>query len=128
MSIFDIAPQGIQPAPSEPRLVAAGAQVRLREVNFGNIRTKEDLMLAFANDLVLTDNFGYNWDALYDVLSDADQVPERLALVLCDYPDFQKEHPKLAAQLNHVLLDAQQALSSEGKSLWLLSDLPDYED
>ncbi|TSA87318.1 barstar family protein [Deinococcus detaillensis] len=127
MSIFESPPEGIQPAPAEPRMVAAGAQVRLREVNLGNVSDKDDLMLAFANDLTLTPNFGRNWDALYDVLSDPEQVPERLALVLCSYPDFERQHPKLAAQLTSVLLDAQTALAARGKALWLLSDVPESE-
>lgn len=108
-------------------MVAAGAQVRLREVNLSEVSGKADLMLAFASGLTLTANFGRNWDALYDVLSDPAQVPERLALVLCGYPNFEREHPRLAAQLRNVLLDAQKALASEGKALWLLSDVPESE-
>ena len=127
MSIFDDAPDGIQPAPAEPRLVAAGAQVRLREINLAHVRDKDDLMLAFTNDLPLTIGFGRNWDALYDVLSDPEIMPQRLALVLCDYPDFQRHHAKLAAELGRVLLDAQTALAGHGKALWLLWDLPESE-
>ncbi len=127
MSIFDTAPAGIQPAPAEPRLVAAGSQVRLREVTLSHIQDKEDLMLAFANDLTLNASFGRNWDALYDVLSDPQTAPQRLALVLCDYRDFEKRRPRLAAELSKVLLDAQRALAQSGKALWLLSDLPESE-
>ena len=127
MSIFDGPPQGIQPAPAEPRLAAAGAQVRLREVTLSAVQDKSDLMLAFANDLALDASFGRNWDALYDVLSDPDVAPPRLALVLCDYPDFERRHARLAAELRQVLLDAQNALAGAGKALWLLSDLPESE-
>ncbi len=127
MSVFDDPPQGIQPAPAEPRMVAAGAQVRLREVTLSGVRDKDDLMLVFANDLALNASFGRNWDALYDVLSDPDTAPPRLALVLCDYPDFERRHAKLAAELRQVLLDAQAALAGAQKSLWLLSDLPENE-
>ncbi|WP_161883287.1 barstar family protein [Deinococcus alpinitundrae] len=127
MSVFDDLPQGIQPAPAEPRLVAAGAQVRLREVTLSAVQDKNDLMLAFANDLALSATFGRNWDALYDVLSDPDTAPQRLALVLCDYPDFERRHARLAAELQQVLLDAQKALAGAGKALWLLSDLPESE-
>lgn len=127
MSIFDDPPQGIQPAPAEPRLVAAGAQVRLREVTLSAVQDKDDLMLAFANDLALNATFGRNWDALYDVLSDPDTAPPRLALVMCDYPDFERRHAKLAAELKQVLLDAQKALAGAGKALWLLSELPESE-
>ena len=127
MSVFDDPPQGIQSAPAEPRMVAAGAQVRLREVTLSGVQDKDDLMLAFANDLALNASFGRNWDALYDVLSDPDTAPPRLALVLCDYPDFERRHAKLAAELRQVLLDAQAALAGAQKSLWLLSDLPENE-
>ncbi|AWN23335.1 nuclease inhibitor [Deinococcus irradiatisoli] len=125
MNLFDHPPEGIQLAPAEPRLAAAGAQVRLREVDLGRVRDKADLMLAFANDLSLGAAFGRNWDALYDVLSDPDQAPGRLALVLCDFPTFERQQPRLAAELRRVLVGAQQELASTGKSLWLLSDLPD---
>lgn len=127
MSIFDDPPQGVQPAPAEPRLLAAGAQVRLREVTLSNVQDKGDLMLAFAGDLDFSFSFGRNWDALYDVLSDPDTAPPRLALVLCDYPDFERRHARLAAELRQVLLDAQQALAGAGKMLWLLSELPESE-
>ena len=127
MSIFDSPPDGIQPAPAEPRLVAAGAQVRLREIDLGHVHDKDDLMLAFANDLTLNSSFGRNWDALYDVLSDPEAMPDKLALVLCDYPDFQRHHARLAAELSHVLQEAQNALAASGKALWLLWDLPESE-
>ena len=84
-------------------------------------------MLAFANDLTLNSSFGRNWDALYDVLSDPEAMPDKLALVLCDYPDFQRHHARLAAELSHVLQEAQNALAASGKALWLLWDLPESE-
>ncbi len=125
MSLFDHPPEGIQLAPAEPRLAAAGAQVRLREVDLGRVQDQNDLMLAFANDLCISAAFGRNWNALYDVLSDPQSAPDRLALVLCDYPTFERHHAKLAAELKRVLLGAQQVLTAQGKALWVLSDLPD---
>ncbi|MBX8467390.1 barstar family protein, partial [Deinococcus sp. RIT780] len=75
MQVFDTAPQGIQTAPHEPRILAAGHQVSVREINLGGAQDKTTLMLAFLNGLGLRSTFGQNWDALYDVLTDPDQRP-----------------------------------------------------
>lgn len=125
IQVFDEAPQGIQHAPHEARLTAAGYSVAVREVEFTDVSSKESLMLAFLSGLGLTEHFGRNWDALFDVLTDPGQFPARLALLLCDYAPFRARHASLAADLETVLLDAQAVRAREGRSLWLLVNEPD---
>ncbi|WP_291428351.1 barstar family protein [Deinococcus sp.] len=127
MQVFNEAPQGIQTAPHEPRILAAGNQVSVREINLGDVYDKSSLMLAFLNGLGLGDTFGQNWDALYDVLTDPEQRPARLALLLCYHAQFRRRHPRLNADLERVLLDAQTEAARTARSLWLLSEEPDSD-
>ncbi|SMB91792.1 barstar family protein [Deinococcus hopiensis] len=125
--VFAQAPQGIQTAPHDARILAAGHQVALREVDLSQVHGKESLMLAFLRGLSLSGNFGHNWDALYDVLTDSDACPARFALVLCDYGHFRTRHRHLAAPLEGVLIDAQREAAGQGRSLWLLAEEPDSD-
>jgi RNAse (barnase) inhibitor barstar len=125
--IFDEAPTGLQPAPRDPRVIAAGYQVAVREVNFGAVDDKDGVMLAFLAGLGLTQSFGRNWDALYDVLSDPGLWPPRLALLLCDYGQVRARHPRLSAALERVLLDAQAEAARQERMLWLLTEEPDSD-
>ena len=125
IQVFDEAPQGLQHAPHEARLTAAGYSVAVREVDFTHVDDKEGLMLAFLRGLGLTEHFGRNWDALFDVLTDPGQFSGRLALLLCDYVPFRARHASLAAELETVLLDAQAVSAREGRHLWLLVNEPD---
>lgn len=122
IQVFDQAPEGIQKAPHEPRMLAAGYQVALREVSFSDVHDKESLMLAMLRGLALTDSFGRNWDALYDVLTDSEARPAKLGLLLRDFEHFCRRHPRLAADLEGVMLDAQRGAAKEGHQLWLLSE------
>jgi RNAse (barnase) inhibitor barstar len=124
---FSDQPQGVQPAPHDVRLVAAGYQVAVREVDFGAVRDKDTLMLAFLAGLGLTQNFGRNWDALYDVLTDPSQRPARFALMLCDYARFRRRAAALARELEAVLFDAQNEAARQGRSLWLLAEEPESD-
>nr|WP_246363101.1 barstar family protein [Deinococcus budaensis] len=107
--------------------MAAGHQVAVREVDLEGVADKEGLMLAFLRGLGLTDHFGRNWDALYDVLTDPDARPVRFALVLRDYGHFQARHKQLGPQLQQVLLGAQAEAAARGRSLWLLAEEPDHD-
>ena len=120
IQIFNGPPEGLQRAPHELRMLAAGHSVAVREVAFTGVHHKEGLMMAFLGGLALTDHFGRNWDALFDVLTDPAQFPRDLALVLCDYPYFRRKHARLAADLETVLLDAQARAAETGRRLWLL--------
>ncbi|MFC4455721.1 barstar family protein [Deinococcus sonorensis] len=116
----DELPSGLQPAPAEPRLWAAGARLMFRELELQHVQDKDDLMQALGRDLTLPPHFGHNWDALYDVLSDpATARPE--AIHLCHLEAFRTAHPKLAADLLDVLLDAQSERARSGVGLWLLT-------
>lgn len=125
INVFAEAPQGIQAAPHDPRIIAAGYQVAVREVDLSHVRDKEGLMLAFLRGLALTENFGRNWDALYDVLTDPNARPARFALVLCGYDLFRRRSRQLGAELERLLLDAQRNAAQQGRSLWLLTEEPD---
>lgn len=118
--MFSEAPRGLQHAPHEVRLSAAGYRVAVREVGFTGVHDKASLMLSLLSGLALTDRFGRNWDALFDVLTDAGRFPERFAVLLCDYAHFRARRPTLAAQFESVLLDAQAENACQGRRLWLL--------
>ena len=121
IQVFDEVPTGIQHAPHDYRMTAAGYQVAVREVDLSYVRDKESLMMAFLSGLGLTQSFGRNWDAMYDVLTDPEQFPGRLAVVLNDYEHFRRKNPKLCAEMEQVLLDTQKAATDEGRLLWLLA-------
>ena len=125
--VFDEAPSGLQPAPHDPRMLAAGHQVAVREVDFGGVHDKESLMLAFLRGLGLSQTFGRNWDALFDVLTDPELRPAKSALLLCSYAHFRKKHPHLSADLERVMLDAQASAAEHGRSLWLLPEEADSD-
>lgn len=127
IQVFSAAPDGLQPAPPDLRILAAGHQIGVREVGFSAVHDKDTLMLAFLSGLGLTEHFGRNWDALYDVLTDPQAMPARLALVLCDFGRFRPRHPHLGAQLEAVLLDAQRTLAAQGRDLWLLVEARDSD-
>ena len=127
MNVFAEAPAGLQQAPHEIRMLAAGHQVSVREVALTGVRDKDGLMLAFLSGLGLTQTFGRNWDALYDVLTDPEQVSGRFALVLRDHESFRRRNRHLGAELEGVLLDAQQAAAQQGRLLWLLAEEPDSD-
>ncbi|PNY80084.1 barstar family protein [Deinococcus koreensis] len=127
IQVFDEAPNGLQPAPHDPRMLAAGHQVAVREINFRDVHDKESLMLAFLRGLGLSQTFGRNWDALYDVLTDPESRPAKSAVLLCSYASFRKKHPHLSADLERVMLDAQATAAEAGRSLWLLLEEPDSD-
>lgn len=125
--VFDEAPSGLQTAPHDPRLLAAGHQVAVREIDFGNVHDKESLMMAFLRGLGLSQSFGRNWDALFDVLSDPELRPTKSALLLCNYAPFRRRHPRLSAELERVMLDAQASARESGRRLWLLQEEADSD-
>lgn len=127
IQIFNEPPSGLQVAPHDPRILAAGYQIAVREVNFGAVHDKGTLMLALRSGLGLGEHFGANWDALYDVLTDTGARPPRLALLLCDYATFRRRHPALADELEGVLLDAQTATAEQQGQLWLLTEEPETD-
>ena len=127
MQIFGGPPDGLQSAPHDVRIIAAGHQVAVREVNFSTVHDKDSLMLAFLAGLGLTDRFGHNWDALYDVLTDPESTRKRLALVLYDYARFRSRRANLCAQLESVLFDAQRTAAEQDRDLWLLIEEADSD-
>lgn len=122
INVFAVSPQGIQSAPHDVRVLAAGYQVAVREVKLGQVRDKEALMLAFLAGLGLNQAFGRNWDALYDSLTDPEQVSDRFALVLTDYHHFKRKNGRLSRELEEVLMHAQTEANQQERLLWLLAD------
>ncbi len=122
IQVFDQAPARIQTAPHDPRIIAAGYQISVREINFNGVHDKDTLMVAFSQGMCLSERFGCNWDALYDVLTDPEARPAKLALILYNYVEFKRRHGKLAKELESVLLDAQTNAAENQRQLWLLAE------
>ncbi|WP_293910267.1 barstar family protein [Deinococcus sp.] len=122
MNLFERAPDGIQIAPAGVRERAGHAGVELHEIELTSLHNKHGLMNAFASSLELGEDFGHNWDALYDVLADPEVGHSRRALLLTGLENFTERCPELAEELTSVLLDAQVALAEVHQSLWLLRD------
>lgn len=125
INVFAVSPQGIQPAPHDIRVLAAGYQIAVREVKLDQVRDKEALMLAFLAGLGLNQAFGRNWDALYDSLTDPEQISDRFALVLTDYYHFKRKNGRLSRELEEILINAQTEAAQQERLLWLLANESD---
>ncbi|WP_407571352.1 barstar family protein [Deinococcus altitudinis] len=113
------APVGLQTAPADPQLTAAGIGASLRQLDLSSVDGKAELMHRLARDLSLPPHFGRNWDALADLLSDP-QTMKATVICLKGWGDFQLRHGELAGSLESVLLDAQAALAEADIPLWVL--------
>lgn len=56
--------------------------LRVREISLGPTPTREELLAAIAEALVLPDYFGHNWDALEECLQDLEFDGDRLVLLV----------------------------------------------
>ena len=124
--LFSEAPQGIQPAPGNVALAAAGHQVRVRTVTLERVHNLKDLMYELVSGLALDPEAGEGWEGIYRGLIAAD-LPEKNAALLCGYSGLRRRLPGLAADLERILLEAQRTLAGESKALWLLEPGPQTE-
>lgn len=122
INVFATTPSGIQPAPHDIRVLAAGYQIAVREVNLSGVRDKEALMLAFLAGLGLIQTFGRNWDALHDSLTDPEQTSDKFALMLTEYHHFKRKNSRLGKELEEVLINAQQEVAEQNRAIWILAN------
>lgn len=125
---FDDAPDGLQLPPQDLPEQATQARVELRELDFSDVEDKDSLMDVIVKALELGRDFGRNWDALYDVLTDPDEQPAKLALLLSGDGHLKERSPELYEDLEGVLLDAQAEAIDQGRDLWLLSEEAEVDD
>ena len=110
-------PDGLQPAPADPVMAAAGVQASLRTIDLRAADDRTTLMQQLSVGLDLPHYFGRNWDALYDLLTETTQPT---ALQILGWEHFQDHHRELARQLKGVLIDAQDTLAAADIRLWVL--------
>ncbi|ADY26537.1 hypothetical protein Deipr_1393 [Deinococcus proteolyticus MRP] len=126
LDVFSQPASGIQDAPHDPRLSAAGHQVGLRAVRLncaGDRHTlSQELMLGLSISLEAVQS----WDSLFEALTAPGQ-PERFGILLLGYRDFRFQHPQLSDELDRTLVAAQQALAAQGKALYLLAAYPETD-
>jgi RNAse (barnase) inhibitor barstar len=114
-----IVPDGLQPAPADPRALADSLDATLLTLRLDGVQGRPALMQQLSHDLKLPRHFGRNWDALYDILADPEYM-EPCVVHLVGYTDFLVREHELAARLEGVLLDAQTALADSDIPLWVL--------
>jgi hypothetical protein len=71
-ALLNPASSGVYRTPADVAILrdCAGATLTWWEIDLGSVRTKHDLMNAFAAACGYPGTFGHNWDALADVLQD----------------------------------------------------------
>lgn len=79
-------------------------------IDGGDIAGRDDLMEALAGALGLPEWFGRNWDALDDVLRDAELRNSARLLVVTDSTVLWREHPRLAGALVELWLGSDSSV------------------
>jgi hypothetical protein len=71
------------------------------------IRDKQSFLRKVAEVMQFPDYFGYNWDALWDCITDLDWCPAARYILIYDYPEaFSKAEPEEWKMANDILRSA----------------------
>lgn len=120
LDVFSQPPSGIQEAPQDARLNAAGHQVALRSVKLNYATNEKTLREQLAVGLSLLHSSVDTWENLLQTLT-SDEIPDRYGILLLGYRDFRYRLEALSNDLDHVLLEAQRIQASKGKQMYLLA-------
>ena len=128
LNLNDLDQVGIHPlqtAKALARLAQAceASSLRYFVIDIANTHNKAQLLERFAETLKFPEYFGYNWDALYDVLCDREWFDDNGVVLHLKHTDHFK---KLAADDWHtlcaVLEEAIGYWRSTGLPLWVFTD------
>lgn len=119
-------------------IVAAAKTAGLQayKIDLGKVRSKNQLLDAFAKALNFPDRFGKNWDALNDCLSDLEWLgDEGRVVILANCQAFATSHEEDFALLLELLEGATVSSKEDGKPFWVFvqkqpgwsADLPEIQ-
>lgn len=94
----------------------ADAALRVREIALGATPTKEELLAAIADALVLPDYFGHNWDGLEECLQDLEFDGGLLVLLVRHAALLWQRMPRDLS----TLVDTWLAAASGGRNIHLV--------
>lgn len=126
LDVFAQPASGIQDAPHDPRLSAAGHQVGLRAVRLKCAEDRRSLSQELMLGLSVPPDAVESWDSLITALTSPSQ-PDRFGILLLGYRDFRYRLPQLSDEMDRALLTAQQMVAEQGKSLYLLAAYPESD-
>lgn len=119
-------------------IVAAAKTAGLQayQIDLGKARSKNQLLDAFANALDFPEQFGKNWDALNDCLSDLQWLDGKgRVVILANCQAFATSHEEDFATLLELLEGVTVSWKDDGKPFWVFvqkqsgwcADLPEIQ-
>lgn len=94
--------------------IDSDSERQTRTVSCHEVRSKGDLLMTLATGLGFPEEFGHNWDALLDALSEAVTASKGLLLLLDGLSALALTAPDVLATLVEVLRDCAGELFAEG--------------